>query len=150
MLVAPDAPSVTVIPTYSNNTKQLLRLSTTFREVVRVINCLILGQTVHPCMPLKESFNISDGVDGSAISYHINYTDPASGVLCASDTVLASTCENRACEHHFSVSELGSSCPPSSLNTIHVTVSAVNIIGNGLPSANVSVLGLFFKQLSYI
>ena len=71
----------------------------------------------------QESFNISAGVDGSALSYTVIYTDAASGIVCASATLLATSCVDQLCVHHLQVSS--SNCSTSRLIT-------VNVLGNNL------------------
>ena len=88
---------------------------------------------------LQESFSISDGFDGSAISYIINYTDVTSGVVCASVTVSASSCmDNILCEHDLRLAFT----PCISSSQITVTARGANLLGEGLPSAPVSIRGI--------
>lgn len=70
---------------------------------------------------------ISDGIDGSATSYTINYLDSISGDFCSSATIPASSCVDGTCNHTFEVST--SSCPPCV--DINITVYSTNILGNG-------------------
>ena len=94
---------------------------------------------MHVCMHvhMQEKFNISKGVDGSAVSYNINYTDSDSGAVCASTTIfkLASSCVNSVCSHEIIVS----SSPCHSSLSIQVTVAGANRFGSGLPSVPVSI-----------
>ena len=84
---------------------------------------------------MQENFNISNGVDGSAVSYSIYYTDSDSGAVCASATILASSCISGVCDHEIIVS----SSPCYSSLSIQVTVAATNRFGSGLPSVPVSI-----------
>lgn len=72
---------------------------------------------------------ISDGIDGSSISYTITYMDSASGDLCSSVTIPASSCIDGICNHAFEVPL--SSCPCMDIN---ITVYSTNILGNGATS----------------
>ena len=71
-------------------------------------------------------YNISDGIDGSASSYTITYTDSTTGVACVSATVPAATCVNSTCEHKLQLPS--SSC--SDLSKILVQVSGTNRLGS--------------------
>ena len=75
----------------------------------------------------QDSFNITEGVDGSALSYTISYSDSVSGINCHSTTISASSCDDGICSDVFEAS--ASLCPP--LTDITVTVFATNILGNG-------------------
>ena len=80
----------------------------------------------------------TDGFDGSAISYTINYTDLTSGVVCASKSILASSCVKEICEDNFRVST--TFCKSSS--HITVTIWGMNVLGKGLPSSPLSITGI--------
>ena len=84
---------------------------------------------------MQESFTISDGIDGSATSYTITYTDTLSGDTCGRATIPASVCLNRMCSHVFEVSS--SNCRPFS--DINVTVFGTNILGNGTVAQSVTI-----------
>ena len=86
----------------------------------------------------QETFNISYGVDGSATSYTVNYTESTSGIVCASNAFLAMSCTNGICENEFKFTS--SSCSPSSIIT--VTAAGTNPLGTGLLSDPVSMLGI--------
>ena len=88
----------------------------------------------------QEKFNISNGVDGSALSYNINYIDADSGFVCTSATILASSCKKSVCVHQFIVS----SSPCHSSLSIAITVAATNRLGSGLPS-DPDLIGLCAK-----
>ena len=79
-------------------------------------------------------------MDGSVTLYTVTYTDSTTrlSVACASATVLASSCENKTCEHKL---DLPSSPQCSDSAGISVTVSGTNRLGNGLLSAPVSAPG---------
>ena len=76
----------------------------------------------------------SDGIDGSATSYTINYTDTISGSSCGLATIPASSCSHGVCQNMFELSS--SFCPFS--DSITVTVFATNALGNGTTSRLVS------------
>ena len=102
----PDSPEVNVIPTYSYSSKTLLRLTARFNETVRPKNLQFLND--YDTMLRynnKETFDITNGIDGSAFSYTINYTDSSSGVICKTEVVSdADSCVNGTCEHDSEVS----------------------------------------------
>ena len=53
----------------------------------------------------KGTFDITDGVDGSAVSYTINYTDSSPGVVCKTEVIsITDSCVNGTCEHDSEVS----------------------------------------------
>ena len=81
---------------------------------------------------MQEKFNISNGVDGSAVSYNINYIDTDSYV-CANITInnnSESSCRDDVCKHELEVSS--SHCNSSS--NITIIVRGTNKLGSGLPS----------------
>ena len=82
---------------------------------------------------------ISDGIDGSAISYTITYMDSITGDPCSLATITASSCVEGICKHTFEVSL--SSCPPCV--DINVTVYATNILGNGAIISDPITIGCF-------
>ena len=82
--------------------------------------------------PYQAPFSISNGIDGSAMVYNINYTNSTSDELCNSVTIPASSCTNGVCNHEFDVSS--SRCSPST--ALSVTVFASNILGSGEVSAD--------------
>ena len=92
---------------------------------------------MHTC--LQGHFNISGGIDGSASSYNVTYTDAVSGVICASVDIQSSSCLNSICEHEFRMSS--SECASSALH-IMVAVAGVNVLGIGQPSVPVKVPGI--------
>ena len=83
---------------------------------------------------LQDPFMFSDRIDGSAISYTINYADTTSGADCGSTTIPALSCSRRICQSVFDLSS--SSCPFS--DSITVTVFGTNILSNGTLSPPVS------------
>ena len=89
---------------------------------------------------MQRYFNISDGIDGSASSYNITYTDAVSQIICASVDIPASSCSNDICEHEFrmSSSECASSAP-----LVVVAVAGANVLGIGQPSVPVQVPGIY-------
>ena len=76
----------------------------------------------------------SNGIDGSATSYTINYADTASGTSCESATIPASSCSGGVCQSVFELSS--SHCPLS--DSITVTVFGTNVLGNGSSSQPIS------------
>ena len=85
---------------------------------------------------MQEQFNITDEVDGSAISYTITYYDATSGSVCGSDTIYTSEsmCIKQKCSH---IVNLSSQCNKS--NSIAVTIFATSILGNGSSSNPVNI-----------
>lgn len=74
---------------------------------------------------LQDSFNIAEGIDGSALSYTISYSDSMSEIICHSTTISASSYDGGMCSDVFIAS--ASLYPP--LTDITVTVFATNILG---------------------
>ena len=95
---------------------------------------------------VQESFTISSGFDGSAISYIINYTDSASGVVCASATILVASCVDDICEHDFRIAFT----PCVSSSQITVSVCGTNVFGQGLPSTPVSIRGIIILYTHHV
>ena len=83
--------------------------------------------------PIQDSFDIFEGIDGSATSYTITYTNSmVSGEICGSRsaTILASSCgDNGMCNHTFNVTSSSLQCP--FFFDLSVTVFATNPLGNG-------------------
>ena len=100
---------------------------------------------------LLQVYNSSNlhGVDLSAVSYTVNYTDTGSGVVCVSATIPTSSCVcNEVCEHKLKVPSTTSPCSSSSTdddNSITVTVSGVNRLGQGPISVPTSIAGELYK-----
>ena len=101
-----------------------------------VILTLILYIYAHTYV--QDSFNISNGIDGSVTSYTITIFS-STGESCDSITLQASTCREEIC--NYRLENLTSSCYSSS-SQIMLTVFASNIIGDGLPSEPIFV-GMF-------
>ena len=78
----------------------------------------------------QQPFQIADGIDGSAVSYTIIYSDSTSGGICSSAVISASLCTEELCTHSFDTSS--SLCPPAA--NIDVVVFATNVLGNGSTS----------------
>ena len=72
------------------------------------------------------------GIDGSACSYTVNYTDSISGTLCATATISAASCMHSVCEHVLKLPSLLTFCP--TLSNVTVTVFGTNRLGMGPPS----------------
>ena len=85
---------------------------------------------------MQSKFNISDGIDGSAISYNISYTGVGSNSICASVIVLAEMCTSGVCEHELEFS--GSYCDLS-IESYMVVVTGTNTLGKGQPSTPISI-----------
>ena len=85
---------------------------------------------------MQEKFNISNGVDGSAVSYNINYIDTDS-YICASITIdtSESSCRDDVCKNELEVSS--SHCNSSS--SITITVTGTYRLGSGLPSMPITI-----------
>ena len=79
---------------------------------------------------MQDFFNISEGIEGSATSFTVIFSDAVSDITCDKATLSVSSCCGGTCRHVFKVSS--SSCPPSA--DIAVTVYATNILGNGTHS----------------
>ena len=86
---------------------------------------------------------LSDRIDGSAISYTINYADTTSGTSCGLATIPASSCSRGVCQNVFELSS--SSCPLS--DSITVMVFGTNTLGNGTSSPPVSTSELRTKGI---
>ena len=82
------------------------------------------------CSFMQNPFIIYEGIDGSVISYTINYSDSNTGELCASTSA---SCVGGVCGGGFDASS--SSCRPSA--DINVTVFAVTNLGEGPPTVPV-------------
>lgn len=93
-------------------------------------------------MSLQGPFSISTAIDGSAMSYNINYTNSTSGESCGSAAIptKSSLCTNDLCTHEFNIST--SLCSPST--ALSVVVFASNILGDGVVSKELT-FGRFKK-----
>lgn len=80
---------------------------------------------------VQSPFDVYDGIQGNATSYTVTYSDSASGIVCSSETILASNCLGGFCSSTFEISS--SKCPGSS--DINVTVFATTNLGDG-PETN--------------
>jgi hypothetical protein len=87
---------------------------------------------------MQDHFNISDGIDGSAHTYNITYTDAVSQIICVSVDIPVSSCSNGICEHELRMSS--SECAASALHIV-VAVAGTNVLGTGRPSVPVKVSG---------
>lgn len=83
-----------------------------------------------PLWTFQNSFYIYEGIDGSATTYTIIYSDSSFGSTCSSMKIPASACADGTCSHVYNATN--SSCPP--YTGITVTVFASNILGDGLLS----------------
>ena len=97
---------------------------------IHVSKIIVLWFMCIPYMVLiQDSFKISNGIDGSALSYTISYTDSTTGVVCVSVTISATTCVQRVCTVP-SIDPLP--CSQTIGNgTIRISISATNRLGNG-------------------
>ena len=86
----------------------------------------------------KDSFIISEGINGSATTYFITYTDPSTGEFCGSTSVDASTCVNGICYSNYSYERLLPGCIDS--EAVNVTINALNVFGNGSDTEAVQIL----------
>ena len=100
---------------------------------------------IHDDHHFQKSFNITEGIDGSASSYTIIYTDTESGGIsvCDSIKVPAFRCQEGICRHLFDVSS--SRCVNST--NISVAVYATNILGDGPASEPVSIELYYRNQI---
>ena len=71
-----------------------------------------------------------DVINGSVISYTVNYTDVDSGESCGNGTLSPSTCTDGVCSHEFQVNS--SMCPPETNYTIKMY--GTNALGDGRDS----------------
>ena len=82
----------------------------------------------------QDSVNISNEIDGSALSYSISYYDSTSNILCGSAIIQPSSCVNGTCRHIFDLA-----LSPCIMGTkFTLTVVATNVFGDG-PISNYSV-----------
>ena len=82
----------------------------------------------------KDSFQISESFDGSAISYLINFTNFLTGSSCGTATLPASSCVEGICTY---TPESFTCLPlPSGIN---VTVLGQNVLGNGAESHPITI-----------
>ena len=76
---------------------------------------------------MQGPFMIHEGVNVSATSYMIKYSDASTGELCGSTS---NSCVGGVCSEEFKIAS--SLCRPSA--DINVTVSAVTNLGEGPPT----------------
>ena len=104
----------------------------------------------------QDNFNISNGFDGSAFSYTINYSDSTSRETCGSDTIQASDCVGMICTHTLKINP-PSSCLSSTAG-VSITVIATNALGNGpasdpvvfiIPECDGSIINIILFCLSF-
>ena len=82
---------------------------------------------------IQESFEISNGYDGSPLSYEVIYVHALTGESCGSDVIPASACEEEGvCSTTFETSTATCSPLPHAIN---VSVSTYNVLGKG-PMSN--------------
>lgn len=86
---------------------------------------------------VQEAFEISEGIDGSAIVYTIMYIDALSGDIHNLTTIPASNCVHRMCQHIFKVSS-----KYIHFSDINITVFGTNVLGNGTRSSAMTI-GMF-------
>ena len=77
----------------------------------------------------KHSFNISDGIDGSATNYTIKYINIAPVATCLSDIIKPNVCGAGYCTHYFDNIVATSKC--DTITDMIVNVSANNTLGAG-------------------
>ena len=102
----------------------------------------------------SQLFNISDGIDGSPISYTIIYSNATTGDICLNATLPASECQGGVCHHYFYAYR--SECSPQ--GNVSVSVYATNILGDGPVSNPVRITlsrlqfntHMIYKQLTAI
>ena len=76
---------------------------------------------------MQNPFIIYEGIDGSIISYTINYSDSNTGEICGSTSAFCVL--GGICNGEFDISS--SLCRLSSDTSINVTVSVVTNLGEG-------------------
>ena len=82
---------------------------------------------------IQDPFIIYDGINGTATSYMIYYSDSDTGKLCGSSKLSPSLCDIGICsEEFYDIVEL-SMCRASA--NINVTVSVITTLGEG-PQSN--------------
>ena len=86
---------------------------------------------------LKSTFNITDEIDGSTLSYTLTYIDGNSGSVCGSAIIPASFCNSGICRHVFNAN---SSLICSTSNVYNATVLSTNLLGNGYTSSIVTII----------
>ena len=85
---------------------------------------------------LKSTFKITDGIDGSALSYTLTYADNNnSDIVCGSATIPASSCNFGTCKYAFPSLSV---CSAS--NIYNMSVFATNLLGNGHASSTITAL----------
>ena len=120
-----------ITPIFSCVDKSLV-VNIHFNKSVWLCNHIIKLSFTHFKNPFifQKSFEISDGIDGSAFSYTVIYSDSISGILCSSETIPSSACVEGICIHSSTVDYHSvSGCFTS--DTVSVTVLATNVLGNG-------------------
>lgn len=91
-------------------------------------------------------FNISEGIDGSPISYTIIYVDSVNNAPCFNVTIPASecTCETNimdicSCKHDMNFETVVTErCDQTDIN---ITAFATNILGDGPVSDSITIKG---------
>ena len=92
-------------------------------------------QFISEIIIMQDPFNISEGIDGSAKSYTITYSDSTSGSSCGSATIPASSCEGGVCSHGFDISSSPCRLSPD----ITLTAFPTNILRDGPSSEPVRI-----------
>ena len=87
------------------------------------------GRYCFICM--QSHFTVYKGINGSAISYTINYLDSDTGITCGSEKINSTLCTAGGfCSTEFDI--LSSMCTPSDIN---ITVFVTTNLGEG-PKTN--------------
>ena len=90
---------------------------------------------------------ISEGVDGSALSYIISYTDSNTGELCSSLTLPASSCKQGICTVPFiSPMPCSGSETVAEDGDVDISISADNRLGRGPPT--VTTIGILYMNFN--
>ena len=132
----PASPVVTTIPHYANLSGSLIAIVVKFNEsVIHITTIFHYSCSLISDVFMQDTFNVSNGIDGSTISYTVIYSDSISGSICSLIIIPATLCGDRVCSHMFEVSL--SSCSHDS--NINVTTFATNILGDGPRSEPVTV-----------
>ena len=128
---------VQVVPYYSHSNQHLITIHTTFNKTVPILeNYVENALAIINFYLSQEDFAITDGIDGFATRYTINYRDIVSDKICSSAVIPASSCEEISCNHMVEIST--SLCPP--FTVINVTAFATNVLGNG-PTSIPRIIG---------
>ena len=109
--------------------EQTMTVDISFNKTVSICTNPLHAAHVLHIFVSQRPFNISSGIDGSAVSYTVTYSEATSGNICGSATISTSSCDDEVCRYLLRI-DLASSCL-SSTRSVRVTAFATNILGNG-------------------